>query len=151
LLRRASLRAHSARTLERETAAAGEVVVAATMACWELEKCVDQHPQDRTLERRLAHAHARVDAAHAHHQHHLAIQQAKDAVTLAHAAQLVRRKQLFNWRFARRTLTAGPAHRLRAGMQIFVMALAGETITLDVECSDTIQSVKQKIQGKEGE
>jgi len=35
-------------------------------------------------------------------------------------------------------------------MQIFVKTLAGKTITLDVESSDTIANVKQKIQKKEG-
>ena len=35
-------------------------------------------------------------------------------------------------------------------MQIFVRALDGKTITLDVEPSDTIEGVKQKIQDKEG-
>jgi ubiquitin len=35
-------------------------------------------------------------------------------------------------------------------MQIFVKTLTGKTITLEVESSDTIQSVKQKIQDKEG-
>jgi len=40
--------------------------------------------------------------------------------------------------------------RLRGGMQIFVKTLTGKTITLEVETSDTIESVKQKIQDKEG-
>jgi ubiquitin len=35
-------------------------------------------------------------------------------------------------------------------MQIFVKSLTGKTITLEVEQADTIQSVKQKIQDKEG-
>lgn len=35
-------------------------------------------------------------------------------------------------------------------MQIFVKTLTNKTITLDVESSDTIQMVKQKIQDKEG-
>ena len=35
-------------------------------------------------------------------------------------------------------------------MQIFVKTLTGKTITLDVEPSDSIQNVKQKIQDKEG-
>merc|ERR1712091_108521 len=41
--------------------------------------------------------------------------------------------------------------RLRGGsMQIFVKTLTGKTITLDVEPSDSINAVKQKIQDKEG-
>jgi len=40
--------------------------------------------------------------------------------------------------------------RLRGGMQVFVKTLTGKTITLEVEGSDSIQQVKQKIQDKEG-
>jgi small subunit ribosomal protein S27Ae len=35
-------------------------------------------------------------------------------------------------------------------MQIFVKTLTGKTITLDVESGDSIETVKQKIQEKEG-
>ncbi len=35
-------------------------------------------------------------------------------------------------------------------MQIFVKTLTGKTITVEVEPSDTIESVKTKIQSKEG-
>ena len=40
--------------------------------------------------------------------------------------------------------------RLRGGMQIFVKTLTGKTITLEVEPSDSIETVKGKIQDKEG-
>ena len=42
--------------------------------------------------------------------------------------------------------------RLRggSGMQIFVKTLTGKTITLDVDSSNSIEDVKQKIQDKEG-
>jgi ubiquitin C len=40
--------------------------------------------------------------------------------------------------------------RLRGGMQIFVKTLTGRTITLDVEQNDRVESIKQKIQDKEG-
>lgn len=36
-------------------------------------------------------------------------------------------------------------------MQIFVKTLTGKTITLDVEPSDEISTIKAKIQDKEGE
>ena len=35
-------------------------------------------------------------------------------------------------------------------MQIFIKTLTGKTITLEVEPSDTVENVKQKIQDKEG-
>ena len=35
-------------------------------------------------------------------------------------------------------------------MQIFVKTLTGKTVTVEVESSDTISSIKEKIQQKEG-
>ena len=39
---------------------------------------------------------------------------------------------------------------LRGGMQIFVKTMGGDTITLDVEASDTTEQVKAKLQDKTG-
>jgi ubiquitin len=36
------------------------------------------------------------------------------------------------------------------GFQVFVKTLTGKTITLDVEPSDSIENIKQKIQDREG-
>lgn len=35
-------------------------------------------------------------------------------------------------------------------MQIFIKTLTGKTMTVDVEASDSINSIKAKIQDKEG-
>ncbi len=40
--------------------------------------------------------------------------------------------------------------RLRGGMQIFVKALTGKTLTLDVDPSHSIANVKRQVQDKEG-
>ena len=40
--------------------------------------------------------------------------------------------------------------RLRPGMQVFIKTLTGKIITLEVEPSDTIENVKEKLQDKEG-
>eukprot|EP00472_Partenskyella_glossopodia_P002938 CAMPEP_0197524316 /NCGR_PEP_ID=MMETSP1318-20131121/9024_1 /TAXON_ID=552666 /ORGANISM="Partenskyella glossopodia, Strain RCC365" /LENGTH=182 /DNA_ID=CAMNT_0043077247 /DNA_START=37 /DNA_END=586 /DNA_ORIENTATION=+ len=40
--------------------------------------------------------------------------------------------------------------RLRGGMQIMIKSLSGRSIPLDVEPGDSIESVKKKIQEKEG-
>ena len=35
-------------------------------------------------------------------------------------------------------------------MQIFIKTLTGKTVTLEVEPSDSVEAIKQKIQDKEG-
>ena len=35
-------------------------------------------------------------------------------------------------------------------MQIFIKTLTGKTVTVEVEASDSVENVKQKIQDKEG-
>ncbi len=40
--------------------------------------------------------------------------------------------------------------RLRGGMQIFIKTLTGKVITIEVEPSDSIETIKGKVQDKEG-
>ena len=40
--------------------------------------------------------------------------------------------------------------RLRGGMQLFVKTLAGKTMAINCEATDSVESVKAKIQDKEG-
>ena len=40
--------------------------------------------------------------------------------------------------------------RLRGGMQVFVRTITGKTITLEVQPTETVEDLKNKIQDKEG-
>ena len=40
--------------------------------------------------------------------------------------------------------------RLRGGMQIFVKTLTGRTMTVEVDSTETVESLKEKIYNKEG-
>lgn len=44
----------------------------------------------------------------------------------------------------------GEPRQCKQKMQVFIKTLTGKTITLDVEPSDTIEQVKDKIRDKEG-
>lgn len=52
--------------------------------------------------------------------------------------------------FSAAMLCAAPAHSAEDGMEIYVKTLTGKTITLAVKPGDTIASVKQQIQDREG-
>ena len=77
----------------------------------------------------------------------------REMIMVNHCAHLIQR----NWRRS----IADPSYlvcrnrlmfefKQMSQMQIFVKTLTGKTITLEVESSDTIASVKSKIQDKEG-
>lgn len=57
-----------------------------------------------------------------------------------------KKKEIYNWNAQCLSIDLSSA----MSMQIFVKTLTGKTITLDVDSSDSIQTVKQKIQDKEG-
>ena len=74
--------------------------------------------------------------------------------TISEAAVVLRLKWPFKAKFAglfKKKLT--PVQKmlqLRGGMQVFVKTLTGKTISVDVEPDESIESLKAKIQEKEG-
>lgn len=58
--------------------------------------------------------------------------------------------RLSNWRSDQSAARLKKIAAIRGGMQLFVKTLSGKTISVDVEPDESIESLKSKIQEKEG-
>ena len=71
------------------------------------------------------------------------------APTTRDVARLTRRVFL-HWLLVAIVVSLAPRPAFASGMQIYVKTLAGKNLVLDVDATDTIATVKAKVQDKDG-